>query len=255
MLLVHDVLTSHEEWDDVLDGLAREHQVVAPDLPGFGESEKPSPLRYAYGLEAFAESMADVIAAFSLGRVTFVGHGLGGAVGLTLAALHPELVSSLVLLAPTVSPALRPLGSKLPLLPLVGGGYVKQVFGRGRFRGYFREQVFSDASAMPTARIDAHYDRFNQPAARESALAVLRSMTDTRSLRARLGRVRAPTLLVWGRDDRVEPVLQGTRLSRELAHARLEVVDAGHSPAEERPSSVLSAIERFLVDAPPSSAT
>src|SRR5690242_824168 len=62
LVLVHDVLVSHLEWGNVIERLAPRFRVIAPDLPGFGESEKPSPARYAYGIEAFAEAIVDMIA-------------------------------------------------------------------------------------------------------------------------------------------------------------------------------------------------
>ena len=53
LVLVHGFLVSHRAFDDVIDPLAERFHVIAPDLPGFGESEKPSPARYAYGVESF----------------------------------------------------------------------------------------------------------------------------------------------------------------------------------------------------------
>src|SRR5687768_4204891 len=90
LVLVHGVLASHLAFDDVIDDPARRFHVIAPDLIGFGESEKPSAARFSYGIDAFAESIADVIAAFDVGRAALVGHGMGGAVALTLAARHAE---------------------------------------------------------------------------------------------------------------------------------------------------------------------
>ena len=60
--------------DDVIDLLAAHFHVIAPDLPGFGDSAKPSPSRYEYGFSAFAESMADLIAGLGVGRVHVAGH-------------------------------------------------------------------------------------------------------------------------------------------------------------------------------------
>src|ERR1700723_2693272 len=63
LVLVHDYLASRVAWDDVLGGLSARFRVIAPDLPGFGESEKPPPSRYRYDFESFCESLADLIAA------------------------------------------------------------------------------------------------------------------------------------------------------------------------------------------------
>src|SRR6476619_1293061 len=88
LFLVHDALASHETFARVIEKLSMSFHVVAPDLPGFGASEKPDPLRYAYGYDAFADALFDLVAALGLGRVNVCGHGMGGGVALTLAAKH-----------------------------------------------------------------------------------------------------------------------------------------------------------------------
>ncbi len=246
LLLIHGFLVTHAEWDDVLDELAQSFHVIAPDLPGFGDSEKPSPARYPYNIEAFAESMADLLAAFEVGRVHVMGHSLGGAIGLTIAAQHPELVNRLIVVDPLSYPAPLSFKAKLPLYPIVGPFMFKQLYGRSMFRAYFRDDVFQKGVPFDLARVDEFYDRFNSPAARESAYATLRAVLDTRALVARLGRVRAPTLVIWGREDRLFPVAHAGRLAKELENARLEIMDTGHSPAEERPGQFLQTALQFL---------
>jgi pimeloyl-ACP methyl ester carboxylesterase len=90
------------------------------------------------------------------------------------------------------------------------------------------------------------FDAFNAPAAREAAYATLQSLADTRTLVALLPRVHAPALVVWGRNDRLLPVAHGRRLSRELPHARLEILDSGHSPHEELPAVFAKIAREFL---------
>lgn len=87
LLLVHDFLVSHLEWDEVIAPFAEEYFVVAPDLPGFGESEKPIPGRFSYTVEALSEAVVDVIAGLGIGRASIVGHGLGAAIAITIADL------------------------------------------------------------------------------------------------------------------------------------------------------------------------
>jgi pimeloyl-ACP methyl ester carboxylesterase len=246
VVLIHDFLVSHLEFENVLGPLAAQFRVFAPDLPGFGQSEKPSPARYAYGIEAFAEAMVDMIAGLELGRVSVVGHSLGGAAAITLAAEHPELVDRLVLVDAMSYPFRLDFRSRLPLVPFVGGLMFKQLYGRGMFRRHFRENVFSPGFTLPLDRIDRYYDQFNTPAARESAYAVLQSIRDTRPIVARITRITAPTLVVWGRSDRMFPASFGQRLAREIAGARFDVLDAGHSPNEERPEEFVRSISRFL---------
>jgi pimeloyl-ACP methyl ester carboxylesterase len=246
LFLLHDVLTSRLEWRDIDDELARRFHVIAPDLPGFGESEKPSPARFSYGVEAFAESVADLFAAFGAGRTAVVGHGLGGAIAITLAASFPELVSRLVLIDPLCYPFPLGLRARALLAPVLGSIAFKQLYGRAAFRARFRESVFGPGAAVPEERVDQHYDLFNTPESRESAHAVLRATLDTRPVVARLSRVTAPSLVVWGRDDRIFPAALAPRLAREIRGARLALLDTGHSPHEERAEELLAVLVPFL---------
>jgi len=246
LLLVHTFLTSHRSFEDIIGALALHFHVIAPDLPGFGESEKPSPTRYSYGIEAFAESMADLIAAFGVGRACVLGHGMGGAIALTLAAEHPELVTRLVLEDALVYPFPLSFRARLPLAPVVGGVIFKQILGRRGFRSYFREEFFRPGAEIPYERIDQHYEFFNGPSARESAYAVLRSVLDTRPIVARLTRITTPTLVVWGCDDRMLPASSAQSLVRAIPAAKLEIMDAAHVPHEERPREFIQIVKQFL---------
>lgn len=247
VVLVHDLFVDHRSWDGVRAALRDRFRVIAPDLPGFGQSEKPAPSRFPYGIDAFAEAIADLYAGLELGRSAVVGHGLGGAVALTLAARHPELVSHLVLVGPlsyTESPGIE---SRLARLPFVGNLLFKQLVGRGLFRAYFRERLLSRDAKIDNQRIDSFYDSFNSPAARGSALATLRSSADTRPVMARTSRVQTPTLVLWGSSDALYPPRFGQRLAREIRGAAFELIDTGHLSLEERPDIVARQIDRFVL--------
>lgn len=243
LVLVHGLFASHRSFEDLFELLGARFHVIAPDLPGFGESEKPSPARYAYGVEAHAEAVADLIAAFGVGRACVLGHAMGGAVALTLAAEHPELVQRLVLEDALAYPAPPGFKLRLPLVPVVGGVVFKQLYGRALFGALFREMYGLET---PAERVNWHYDAFNSPSARESAHAVMRANLDTRPVVARLSRIVAPTLVLWGRDDRVYPVAAASRLAREIPGAKLEIMDAGHAPHEEKPRETVALLTEFF---------
>ena len=90
---------------------------------------------------------------------------------------------------------------------------------------------------IASRRVDHLFELFDVPAAREAAYATMHAMLDTRPLTASVPRVKAPTLVAWGRANRASPVEQGRRLARELGGARFEVFDCGPSPAEECPEA------------------
>jgi pimeloyl-ACP methyl ester carboxylesterase len=246
LLLLHSLFMDHSTWDAVAHELARDYCVIAPDLPGYGESEKPAPSRFAYDIDAFTSAIADLYAALSLGRAAVLGHGLGGAIALTLAARHPELVSELVVVDALAEGAKPWLYGRLAHLPVAGSFVFKQLLGRGLFGAYFRELFLADASRISSARLDNYYESFNTPAARGSVLATLRATVDARPVAAQTSRIQKPTLVVWGRNDRLLPAAVGQRLAREIRGARFELLDAGHAPQEERPQELADAVRRFL---------
>jgi pimeloyl-ACP methyl ester carboxylesterase len=246
LLLVHGFLASHVSWEDVLPTLGSMFHVIVPDLPGFGESEKPSPARYLYSFDAFAESLVDLVAALELGRVSVCGHGLGGAVALTLAADHPDVVDRLVLVSPLVYPTQIDALVRLAMQPVLGPIFFKQLYGRRLFANHFKKYIYGPQAKPKVERIEYLYEVFNAPAAREAAYATMQSMLDARSLVARIPRVTAQTLVAWGRQDRAHPVANGRRLARELGGARFEVFECGHSPNEECPLPFAETVTSFL---------
>lgn len=219
---------------------------MVPDLPGFGDSEKPSQSRFAYGIEAFTDVVTDLFAGLQLGRAAVVGHALGGAIALNLAARHPELVSELVIIDGLCYAASDNFRHRLLSLPFIGGFAFKQLIGRATYRVIYKDLLVSSSATVENTRIDGFYEAFNSPAARSSALATLRATMDTRSLVATTSRIVAPTLVLWGRYDKVYPAGLGQRLGREIRGAGFELLETGHAPQEENPGELSRALLRFL---------
>lgn len=228
--------------------LARElspsFRLIAVDFPGFGESEKPSPQRYPYGVDAFAEAIADLFGGLNLSRAHVLGHGLGGAVAITLAARHSELVRRLALLAPVAHPPRIPATYRPLLAPVVGGLVFRQFLGKSWFFRVYRERIYAQADA---AQLSQYYTSLSPPACRAALLATLRASLDGRGVIADSRRVRAPTLIVWGREDRLLPVENGRYLSREMPEAGLSILPCAHAPHEELPVETAATLSKFFL--------
>jgi pimeloyl-ACP methyl ester carboxylesterase len=245
LLLLHDFLSDHGEWAGVEAPLAARFRLISVDLPGFGESEKPAPSRFKYDFDHFADALVEVAGALDAAPLSVCGHGLGGAIAIALAERHPSMIDRVVLVSPPLfGSQLVPI-AKLFALPVIGAVAFKQLVGQRALSWHFRRGVF--ASTRPaTDRLERLFDVFNTPAAREAAGAVLESLRDTRTLEARLARVGSPALVVWGRKDGLAPAGHARRLSRALPDARLELLDCGHSPAEEMPERFAAVALEFL---------
>jgi pimeloyl-ACP methyl ester carboxylesterase len=244
VILVHGYLASHTTWEGVFSQLSRTFHVVAPDLPGFGDSEKPPPGRYAYTVSAFAESIVDLVAALDVNRAAIVGQRMGASVALTIAVTYPHLVERLVLVSPDLYPRRLSVWERAATAPVVGGLLFKQLTGRRLFLRYFDPSV---PPAFPvSARMLDWIDAFSAPAAREAAHATMSSLPDTRSLLARLSRATVPTLVCGGGRDDSARLAGVRRLARELPSGRLELFDSGSVPEEEVPEEFARRLHAFL---------
>jgi pimeloyl-ACP methyl ester carboxylesterase len=252
ILLLHDIFLDLRTWDVVAETLSSEFFVVTPDLPGFGSSEKPAPNRYPYGVDAFTEAIVDLYSGLGLARATVVGHGLGGAIAIALSARHPELVTRLVLLDTVCNEP--PLGKlqRLLALPFLGSLILKQLLGFTTYRHFFFEYLVAPGARIDVARVQSFFEPFSAPAARSSMLATLRATIDVRSVAADKARLGTPTLVVWGRSDRLQPAAVGQQIAKSLRGAGFEVLDAGHCPQEECPAQLASVLRRFIRDERPS---
>src|SRR5207253_6139212 len=96
LLLIHGIGDSSATWSTVMPALAQRHLVIAPDLLGHGESDKP---RADYSVGAHASGIRDLLVALGVERATFVGHSLGGGVAMQLAYQFPQRCERLVLVA------------------------------------------------------------------------------------------------------------------------------------------------------------
>ncbi|MCH2109711.1 MAG: alpha/beta hydrolase [Polyangiaceae bacterium] len=243
IVIIPGALTPRQSFDLLASRLAERFRVIAFDFPGFGESEQPSPRRFSYGISTFADAVIDLLSGLGLARAHLLGHGIGGAVALRIAATHAEATRRVGLIAPLTHPHPASTAKRALLAPMIGGFIFRQLVGQGLFSSLYREEV---NPKIDSETLDFYYRSFAPPAARAATLAILRSTLDTRPILADARRVRSSTFILWGRDDQLFPVENGRRLSREMPNAGLELLDSGHAPHEEIPDVCAPILLKFF---------
>lgn len=248
LVLVHGWMMSHWCFRPIVDALAAEREVIAVDLPGYGESDRPSTARFAYDLPSLADNLAETMQAIGLGRADVLGHSMGGGAALTLAARHPDRVQRLIVAAGALYklPDL-PLPARLALVPGVGPLLFRHVYGRRDFARGCRTFSVRDGRCLDDEWIDYFWARLCRDGGKDAAYACMGMLASLADHNADPGRVRAPTLIIWGDEDRLIPLAHGRRLGRAVAGAELAVVPAsGHMPFLERPQEFLRVLRPFL---------
>jgi pimeloyl-ACP methyl ester carboxylesterase len=236
---------AHGYFSAVVDAFAGERELVLVDLPGHGDSARPSPRRFAYDFVAYGRVLGEVLDALRLGEVDVLGHSLGGGVGLRFCAARRD-VARAVLVSPLAFPLPLPPAARLLSLPVVGRALWHGLVARRDFSRQLREG-FDDPAVAGDAYVDWAYDHFQRAGGRRAALAAFCSAVNVPDDAATFRELTQPVLLVWGDGDRLVPLEQGRRLAAALPRARLEVIPASrHTPFVERPALFVSRVRDFL---------
>jgi pimeloyl-ACP methyl ester carboxylesterase len=241
-------MMSHYIFRDVLQPLAVEHDLIAIDLPGFGESDRPPPHEFSYDIPGFAQTVREVLDRLGVARAAVLGHSMGGAVALALTARSPERVSRAILVCPVVYPLPLPAEERLLMSP-VGALLWKHVVNRALVGRLWRARHVRDPRSVTDAWLDYYWARLNRAGGRDAAYAAGLALSRVSEAPADPARVRAPTLLVWPEEDRVVPLAHGKRLATAIAGSRLAVVPAcGHDVFLERPDEFVRQVAPFLAE-------
>lgn len=264
VLFVHGLGSSgYIEWRFNLGHAARRHRVLAPDLPGFGRSDKPAGARYSVAW--FARVLDRYLDVLKVPSAAVVGTSMGGRVALELALTRPRrvrrlvLVNSLGLGRPQVQ-----FFYPLMMLPRVGEAamQIARVAVERMPPAVVRRFAARYAAAAEVERtMDDGYladlrEMYASAGYSDAYLATVRSLArpsallGLHDLTGRLPELRMPVQLVWGGNDPLFPVAHAARAHRLLPGSRLAVLEgAGHTPQAERPDEFNRILDRFLAGA------
>ena len=228
--------------------LSGERQVIAMDLPGFGDSEKP--LGAAYDAPYFAEAVVGLLDGLGIEKAHLIGNSMGGRVAIEAGLLHPDRVLSLVLLAPALA-WLRDrrwrwlLRGPLPKLGLI------QPAPRVITERLVRGLVPGGSKGWTAAGVDEFLRSFLTPRGRvafyESARNIyLDEPHGEEGLWTRMTSLESPSLFVWGEQDTLVPIGFEKHVERVLPQAEHLELACGHVPQMEKPGETHEAIREFF---------
>jgi pimeloyl-ACP methyl ester carboxylesterase len=243
VLLLHGIVTHSGLWQDVVPLLARVHDVVALDLLGCGQSDKP--IEVSYGLKAHADRLPAILAALGVERPHVVGHDLGGGIAQLLAVRHPEVVRDLVLVNSVahdffpVQPiiAMRTPVVRQMLMAAIDVGALRLLLLHGL---HHREKLTAEL-------VQRFRDPLRSPEGRRGFLHFARSIDhdDLTAIAADLAHLPMPVRLVWGTADPFLGPEIPAWLEAHLPQARLiRVPTASHLLPLDEPEL----LARVLVD-------
>ena len=251
LILLHGIAGSSRTWRDVIPRLTDRFTVIAPDLIGHGQSEKPVG---DYSLGAFASGIRDLLEVLDVDRATIIGQSFGGGVAMQLAYQHPERCERLVLVD---SGGLgREVNWMLRFMTLPGSEYVMPVlfpsFVRNWGDGLFRTISSRGIRLGRIAEMWSAYASLAEAENRQAFARTIRSVIDpggqTVSAMDRLYLASPmPTLIIWGDRDDIIPVSHAHAAHEAMPGSRLEIIEGvGHFPQIEAPEQFVDALVDFI---------
>ncbi len=241
LLLLHGAGADKSTWLRWVKALGHQRRILAVDLPGHGDSTQD--LTLSFDVPTQAQRVAEFIAELSLGSVCLVGSSMGGAIALRLAHQQPQLVSGLVLIgclgaqtrpswllqqmAQDGSNAMLDIRSVADYRRMLAVAMVKPIY----IPGFMLSLLLEDK--LRRAKIE------------RKVLADIQHSFDQREV---LTRIRVPSLIIWGREDRVVHVDDAQLLHQSIQGSRKIVLDqVGHVPMVERPKQVATLCQQFFL--------
>jgi len=247
VVFLHGLGASMYTWRKNLGAVAAAgFRVIAFDNRGFGLSDKPPA---PYDNAAYARLAIALMDSLGLSNAVLVGHSMGGAIAAEVAIEYPQRVRGLILVGSAGLGAGEPLLFRVARWPVLGPA-ILAFRGRG-FTARLLKATYFDPSKVTEGDVDQYYAPVAQPAHGRALRGVLRQFHFD-GLKGRLDKILAPTVVLWGEEDRWLPVGLGRALAAGITRsAFVSVPHAGHSVQEEAPDEVNHLVIRFLKDGLP----
>src|SRR6266478_2427137 len=237
VILLHGLADDIGVWESVMPALAAKHRVIALDQIGFGRSDKPL---LDYRVATFVDFLDRFLDELKIDHASLVGNSLGGWIAADFALAHPERIDRLVLCDAAGYAALgKNMNARtLSALRLASRDDIRYL-GPLTFHD---KRFYEDVDLAFKQRVTAG-DGYTVNQVLDS---ILRGED---VLDGRVGAIHKPTLILWGREDRLIPVSLAERFHNEITGSRLEVIDnCGHMPHVECPKEFSAAVLEFLND-------
>ncbi len=245
VILVHGFAATNWCWRHTIPALSGRRRVLAPDLPGFGLSDKPE--GFDYSLSGYARFIAAFMDEMNIDRAVLVGNSMGGGVAVRAALDYPDRVEKLVLIDSLGYYKRQFEAYRFVALPVVRD-LVMSAAGPRTIGFLLKSRVYRDPSAVDDETIRRFAAAYRTENGRKAPIWVYRGLgTPPMIPREDIRRVTAPTLVIWGGHDLILPPAHARLFKEDIAGSTTIIVpDVGHVPHEERPGPVNRLIRDFI---------
>ncbi|MEM7690264.1 MAG: alpha/beta hydrolase [Pseudomonadota bacterium] len=255
IVLLHGSNADLHTWEPWAEELKKTHRVIRFDQVGHGLTG-PDP-QHDYSRANFTADIAEVLDALAIEQAIIAGNSMGGKHALSFAVTYPERVTGLILVDGSGAPMPEEekpkddddsgnIGFAIAQTPGINR-LVEQITPRSLIRQSL-EQSVSVQSVVTEEAVDRYWELLRYPGNRRATLKRFSTPYDPMT-REQIASVSAPTLILWGDEDRLIPVEAGQWLNTVLPNSQIKVYEGiGHLPHEEAPRETVQAVSAWLAN-------
>jgi pimeloyl-ACP methyl ester carboxylesterase len=245
VILIHGFGASNWCWRHTIGVLSERRWVLAPDLPGFGLTDKPE--GFDYSLSGYARFIVSFMDAMGIREAILVGNSMGGGAAIKTALLVPDRVRRLILIDSLGYYKRAFQIYRLVALPIIRD-LVTSVAGERSIRLLLKARVYYDPSRLDDQTPRRFAAAYRTQNGRKALIWVYRGLAPLPVIATQeIAAVTTPTLIIWGEKDKILPVDHARRFGRDIAGSTTVVMPGvGHVPHEEEPEAVNRLISDFI---------
>ncbi len=250
IVLLHGFAAHSYSWRHLQPQLTADHTVFMLDLKGFGLSPKPDD--DAYSIYDQARLVVDFIRDRQLYDSSIIGHSFGGGVALAAALYlskhHPEYISRLVLIDSIAFKQETPLFINILATPVLGELLTYTLPARFQVNNVLSKAYYNDA-LITEDNIQAYSEPLSREGAKNALITTARQIfpSDLDRLGQQYQNITVPTMIVWGGNDEITPLVIAKKLHQTMPNSSLKIInECGHNPHEECPEQTIPLIVNFL---------
>jgi len=226
-LILHGWGRGHNSWVSIQDDLSKYFKVIILDMPGFGKSDLP---QNVWGIQDYSNFMIDFVKKVGINDFYLLGHSFGGSVAIKMATqLHQEIKKMILV----DSAGRRPkAGFNKKVLSFVASGLKHFSFipGYSAFRKIFYRFILRSTDYIKA----------------EGIMKDVFKKVVSEDLSGLWAKINSPTLIVWGKQDKITPIKDAYLMKEKIKDSKLELLDCSHVPQKEAPKDLTRAIINFL---------
>ena len=249
IILIHGTGSSLHSYDIWTKSLKKTNRVIRMDLPAFGLTGPF--LKKDYSISNYTTFLVEFLESLNITQCILMGNSLGGEIAWRFAVKEPKIAKKLILIDPAGYPVKSksvPIAFKLAKVPILNK-LLTYITPRFLVRSSV-ENVYFDKSKVSDSLVNRYFDLTLRKGNREAIidrLKVSTTLTNRTNTHSSVKKIKQPTLIIWGNNDRLIPVENAYKFKNDIANSKLIVMqETGHVPMEEKPLESLKHVTDFL---------